>query len=110
MAVTWWPPDPTVVALIGTLMGGVGLKVVEHWLAKGKAKMQDMANLKADVRATVNDTEARMDRAMERLDKVEAEVDDWRGKYYSAQEQILVLKAMMIGAGIDPDKTPTKDL
>lgn len=80
-------------ALIGTLMGGVGLKVVEHWLNRSTDKLA----VRRDFRDEIKDL-------LTRMDTLEAEVTTWKDKYYKGQEDILILKAMIIGAKIDiPD-------
>lgn len=67
--------DPTVVALIGTIMGGVGLKVVEHWLGKNKVKVDDASRLRDELRLEIT---AQRDE----IKGLEADVDKWRKEYY----------------------------
>lgn len=67
--------DPTVVALIGTLMGGVGLKVVEHWLGKNKVKVDDASRLRDELRLEIT-------AQREEIRQLEQEVDKWRKEYY----------------------------
>lgn len=67
--------DPTVVALIGTLMGGVGLKVVEHWLGKNKVKVDDASRLRDELRLEIT-------AQREEIKGLESEVDKWRKEYY----------------------------
>jgi hypothetical protein len=67
--------DPTVVALVGTLMGGVGLKVVEHWLGKNKVKVDDASRLRDELRLEIT-------AQREEIKSLEAEVDKWRKEYY----------------------------
>lgn len=76
-------------ALIGTLFGGAGLKAVEHWL-----------NRNADKQAARRDYREEINELLARMDSLEAEVTTWKDKYYRGQEEILTLKAMVIGAGI----------
>jgi hypothetical protein len=69
------------IALIGTVFGGAGFKIIEHVLAR-KAKRDDTAtNLRGELRGelTVLRREA---------DELRDEVDDWRNKYYSLVSSI----------------------
>lgn len=67
--------DPTVVALVGTIMGGVGLKVVEHWLGKNKVKVDDASRLRDELRLEIT-------AQREEIKQLETEVDKWRKEYY----------------------------
>lgn len=67
--------DPTVVALVGTIMGGVGLKVVEHWLGKNKVKVDDATSLRAELRLEIT-------AQREEIRQLETDVDKWRKEYY----------------------------
>lgn len=77
--------DPTVVALIGTLMGGVGLKVVEHWLGRNKVKIDDAAKLRDELRLEITALRAENK-------QLEADVDKWKKDYYDQYATIVQLK------------------
>lgn len=62
-------------ALIGALLGGSGLKFIEHWLNKGKTKEDSALALRAELREDLKTARAELDRA-------EDETDEWRAKYY----------------------------
>jgi hypothetical protein len=88
--------DPGWIALIASVAGGVSLKVVEKWLNRNVEKRDDRKDFREEL------AELRT-----RLDAVEKEVDEWRGKYYTAQEEILALKTKMAGL-TPPWETPAK--
>lgn len=74
--------DPTVIALIGTVMGGVGLKVAESWLGRNKVRVDDAARMRDELRLQVT--------ALREENKaLEAQVDEWRAKYYEVYEKLL---------------------
>lgn len=77
--------DPTVVALIGTVMGGVGLKVVEHLLSKGKVKVDDAARLRDELRMEITTQK-------EEIRQLEAEVEKWRKEYYDLFQKYMSLE------------------
>lgn len=62
-------------ALIGAILGGSGLKVIEHWLNRTKVKEDSATSLRAELREDLKATR-------EELDKAEEEADEWRAKYY----------------------------
>lgn len=80
---------PEIWALLGTVLGGTGLKIVERFLNRDVALRDDRRDLREEVKELY-----------ERVEHLEDEVTAWRDRYYAGQEQILMLKAMVIGAGI----------
>lgn len=77
--------DPTLVALVGTIMGGVGLKLTESWLAKGKVKVDDAARMRDELRLQITTLR-------EENKTLEAQVDEWRAKYYEVYEKLLMVQ------------------
>lgn len=77
-----WPLDPAVIALVGTLCGGVGLKLLEWWLGRSKVKIDEATMIREEQR-----TELKALREEVRI--LEAEVDKWRLKYYDLREKQL---------------------
>lgn len=77
--------DPAWIALIGTVCGGVGLKVVEHWLGKSKVMVDDAAKLRTEYREeiTVQRDEIR---------QLEADVVKWREEYYNLRDKHVALQ------------------
>lgn len=83
-----WYTNPGFLALLGTLFGGAGLKVVEKWLHRDI----DDRSARKDFREEVNDLNGR-------IDKLEDEVTQWRTLYYHEQEQVALLRVMVIQLG-----------
>jgi septal ring factor EnvC (AmiA/AmiB activator) len=73
--------DAAWIALIGTVFGGVGLKVVDHYLSKNKVKIDDAARIRDELRIEITNLR-------EEVQKLEAERDKWREDYWSLREQI----------------------
>ena len=71
--------------LVGTLFGGVGLKVVEKWLNKSADNRSDRQEFRSEIK-DLND----------RIDRLEQEVDDWRVRFYKMQEQNAQLRLFII--------------
>lgn len=74
--------DPTIIALIGTLMGGVGLKLAEHWLGRNRVKIDDATQLRDELRLELT-------ALREENRQLEATVDKWRQEYYELLEKFI---------------------
>lgn len=74
--------DPAWIALIGTLAGGIGLKVTEHWLNRSKTSTDDAKQIREELRAQVVAQKAEIER-------LEADVDEWRNKYYDLRDSFM---------------------
>lgn len=78
--------DPAWIALIGTLCGGLGLKVLEHWLGKSKVKIDEATKLRDELRIELTAQK-------EEIRQLESEVDKWRKDYYDLRDQHARLNA-----------------
>lgn len=67
-------------ALIGALLGGSGLKFIEHWLSRPKVKDDAASAFRNELREEVKNLR-------EELRKTEAELDVWRSKYYALLDE-----------------------
>lgn len=76
---------PTWIALFGTLMGGVGLKVVEHWLSRSKVRDDAAMQIRSELRTEIQSLK-------QELNNAEADLDKWRGKYYELMDQFIRVK------------------
>lgn len=74
--------DPTFVALIGTLFGGVGLKAVEHWLSRSRVKIDEQDKLRAELKGEITTLKAELRAA-------EADRDKWREEYFDFRDQMI---------------------
>lgn len=72
-------------ALIGAILGGSGLKFIEHYLSRPKIKDDSAAAFRTELRE-----EVRMLR--EELRRVESDLDAWRAKYYLLMDEFQAAK------------------
>lgn len=72
-------------ALLGALLGGSGLKIVEYWLNRSKVKEDAASQMRTELR---NDIKG----LREELRAVEDELDKWRGKYYELMDEFMKAK------------------
>lgn len=84
--------DPAWIALLGTIFGGVGLKVAESWLARGRVKIDEATSLRKELR--MDKAELRTDNAELRkeIDELEDDVDRWREEYYNMRDKYVALQ------------------
>lgn len=78
-------------ALIGALLGGSGLKVIEHWLNRSKIKEDTAAQMRTELRDEIKNLR-------EELRSVEDELDKWRGKYYELMDEFMKAKVDLASA------------
>lgn len=93
--------NPAVLALIGTIFGGAGLKIVEKYLSKSK----DKSDIATDIR---NELRADLKAIREEHNLCECELDKWRHKYYVIIEENALLKKTVIDITREIDNTPPK--
>jgi uncharacterized coiled-coil DUF342 family protein len=78
--------NPTILALIGTVMGGSGLKIVESFLSKRKTQNDEATAIRGELRTEV-------DNLRKLIKDTEAEVDEWRNKYYTLVNEVAQIRA-----------------
>lgn len=83
--------DPAWIALIATICGGVGLKVVEHWLGRNKVKVDDAARIRDELRIEITSQK-------EEIKTLEAEANTWRERYYALLEKHMTLQTELAWA------------
>ena len=74
------------IALIGTVLGGVGLKFVEHWLSRSKVRDDTASQLRAELRTEIQGLKTE-------LNNVESDLDKWRSKYYELMDNFIKVKS-----------------
>lgn len=76
------PLDPAWIALIGTVVATVGLKVTEHWLNRNKNQNDDAKQIRDELRIQIVAQK-------EEIDRIEADAEAWRTKYYDLRDQYM---------------------
>lgn len=88
-------PDPWL-ALITTLLGGVGVKLTEWLMGRNKAKVDIASQLRDELRKDIKDLQAR-------VDELEAENEKWRARAFKAEEEVAVRNALIASHGCMTD-------
>lgn len=77
--------DPAWIALIGTLFGGVFLKVTEAWLGRTKSAADDAKAIREELRSQITSQK-------DEIKHLEDEVNEWRSKYYDLRDSYIQVK------------------
>jgi len=85
--------DTAWIALIGTVFGGAGLKIVEKVLSNGQGKIDAATQLRDELRKESS-------ALREEIKQVEKELDQWKEKYFILLQEFLEIKSHI--AHIDP--------
>lgn len=75
------------VALMGTIFGGAGLKIIESWLSKSKERSTEAQSMRDELRKEIDALRAQLDKADEEEKRLEAQIEDWRSKYYDLRDE-----------------------
>lgn len=81
-----------VIALIGTLFGGAGFKVLEHFLTKKQLKDTTALSLRTELRGEIERRDDELKYYREELKKAEEENDQLRDSYYKLREEFFQAK------------------
>lgn len=73
------PLDTTWIALIATLLGGVGVKITEHLLTRNKTNSDDAKEIREELRLQIASQR-------DEIIRLEGEVDEWRAKYLDLRD------------------------
>jgi hypothetical protein len=82
--------DPAWIALIGTVSGGVGLKVAEHYLSKSKVAADDASRIRDELRLQITDQRAEIVELEGKLTKAIADYYDLRDKYMQVNTELQI--------------------
>lgn len=71
------------IALIGTVFGGAGFKIIEYFLGR-RGRREDFATkLRGELRDEITELRKEADKLQHECDKLRDEIDEWRTKYYA---------------------------
>lgn len=73
-------------ALIGAVLGGSGLKVIEYWLNKSRVENDAAATFRNELRDEVKTLR-------NELRQAETELDAWKAKYYELMDEFLKFRS-----------------
>ena len=80
--------DPTWIALVASVMGGVGLKVAEHWLGRNKVRIDEAAQIRDELRLEI--AALRDENRLQEQDLIK-----WREEYFTLRERLFRLETAL---------------
>lgn len=75
------------VALVGTIFGGAGLKVIESWLGRAKERATEAQAMREELYKQITDLRTQLDKAEAEELRLEGLIDEWRSKYYDLRDE-----------------------
>ncbi len=75
------------VALMGTIFGGAGLKIIETWLGRAKERATEAQSMREELRREIDNLRVQLDRADAEEQRLEGLIEEWRGKYYDLRDE-----------------------
>lgn len=90
--------DPAIIALLGTITGGVGLKVVEHWLGRNKVKLDDATQIRNELREDREGLRKQIALYKDEVKGLTGEVAKWRDEYYDLREEHIRVQTELLMA------------
>jgi predicted phage gp36 major capsid-like protein len=83
------------IALIATLFGGAGLKIIESVLARGQKRVDTATQLREELRREGEALKKDAAELREEIRKVEQELDAWKEKYFILLQEFLEIKSQL---------------
>lgn len=78
-----WLGIPTPwLALIGTLGGGIGIKVIEPWVNKRSRHDSTPAEIREELRLQIQSLKEDVVKSQAHIDSTEKEMNEWQAKYW----------------------------
>ena len=75
------------VALMGTIFGGAGLKIIETWLGRAKERATEAQAMREELRTEIENLRAQLEKSDAEEQRLEGIIEDWRSKYYDLRDE-----------------------
>lgn len=79
--------NPGFIALVGTVFGGAGLKVIESWLGRAKQRQEANQAMRDELRKEIESLRTQLQTAGQEEQRLEAEIEAWRSRYYDLRDE-----------------------
>lgn len=84
--------EPALIALIGTIFGGAGVKLAEKLLNRKRERHDLAADIREELRKDLESVRLELQRTAEALKEARNDLDGWKEKYYTLLEEMINLK------------------
>lgn len=81
--------NPGFIALAGTLFGGAGLEIIRRFMDRKQRNHDYAAAQRAELRTEISGLRVLIDKADVESQRLEAEIERWKGLYYDQKEEYL---------------------
>lgn len=78
----------SLIALAGTIFGGVGLEITRRWLNRSKEKDDVATAIRTELRAEIVGLK-------KEIDDLEKELTDWKNRYFTLKEEYLLARVQI---------------
>lgn len=75
------------VALMGTIFGGAGLKIIESWLGRAKERATEAQTMREELRKEIENLRQQLTDSDAEEKRLEAQIEEWRSKYYDLRDE-----------------------
>lgn len=75
------------IALLGTIFGGAGLKIIESWLGRAKERATTEQTMREELRKEIDNLRVQLEKAVIEEQRLEALIEEWRSKYYDLRDE-----------------------
>lgn len=83
------------IALIATIFGGGGLKIIEHFLGRHNTADVTAASMREELRKDGQSLKVETHNLREEIRAVERELDQWKEKYFTLVEEYMEAKLQL---------------
>lgn len=74
--------NPGFVAIISSIFGGVGLKIIGTWFERSNKRISDGASIREELRTEITSLRSQLVDMKVEETRLEKEIDNWKEKYY----------------------------
>lgn len=75
------------VALVGSIFGGAGLKIIESWLGRAKERATEAQTMRDELRTEIDSLRTQLEKGAAEEKRLEAEIEKWRARYYDLRDE-----------------------
>lgn len=75
------------VALLGTIFGGAGLKVIESWLGKAQQRATEQQAIRDELHKQIAGLREQISASVKEEQRLESLIIEWRDKYYDLRDE-----------------------
>lgn len=79
-----------IVGLLSAIFGGVGVRIADHYLNKGKIQNDEDRLIREEFRNEIKTLKAELEEEKRRSDEVERKLDELKDRYYRLIERVLM--------------------